>query len=94
MNTNSTTVAMLGKSQALACMNLLIAMEPADLEAPDGVKEAVTSFELSMSPVDARTIRQLDRAGRYALADLRIALAGWLTADRAACVALLGSVIR
>jgi len=90
MSNESIRTTTVTNSQALLCMNFMLDLPSDELAAPLDVLEIVKDFELSLSPADARNVRDLTPEGRRAVYALRLALAGWLVRDRAACVALLG----
>lgn len=85
MNSNAVT-----NSQALHCMSFMLDLPGDELAAPLSILELVNDYELSLSPANARNVRDLTPEGRRAVYALRLAIAGWLVCDRTACVALLG----
>lgn len=80
-------------SESVQCMMFLMSMAPADCVAPLTVLDAVADFDLNSASSKAKTVNDLDRAGRRAVYALRAAINSWLIIDRRACVALLGHII-
>lgn len=71
----------------------MLSMAPSDLAAPLNVLDCVSAYDVSTSPSTARSLNEMDRAGRRAVYDLRAAVAQWFNVDMRACQAVLGHII-